>query len=399
MTKAIDWSDLELVRILGEGQAGKVWLANLKRQFKEFPANTPIAVKCYKNWVLDEAGQFERIIRELEVGRRLQHPNLVKMITIIRDPEGKPALVMNYYSGQILEDYLEEKRRQNLYIDLDIAFKIIGDLASVINAIHRAGAIHRDVKPANIILTDTGAVLMDLGVISSKDFPEQTTSGSFLGTIRYAAPEYLFGENYDSRIDVYALGAIAYELLESKRFLGEETQWARLIIKKGSQSIPFGYQSLQHRYGLNTTEFIRYIYERTLTKAEGRMIDITPLLGAINNGLWKRPFYIVNGKFIKGEPRVAYLGKLNEEMKAPLSQVVQDLRTKLRKQDRAFLRQLLDQKYHSFYNSPFWEFMFGRHIERLKEVGCLIDIEGIAGSDRAYRLHDSIIAAYRYGYL
>lgn len=288
MTKAIQWSDLELIKVLGEGQAGKVWLAKLNCQYKDFSIGSSVAVKCYKNWVLEKPGQYERIFRELGLGRKIQHPNLVKTLSIIVDPDGKPVLVMAYYAGETLESYLEKFRRKKdsidldklkealasgetlgsylddvwrkeNHIDLDFAFKIVGELASAISAIHQAGAIHRDIKPANIILSDRRPVLMDFGVITSKDFPEQTTSGEFLGTIRYAAPEYLFDGNYSPNIDVYSLGIIAFELFGEEQFLSEEAQWARLVVKKReAHDIRLNYPALQRRYGMNAAEFIKF---------------------------------------------------------------------------------------------------------------------------------------------
>ena len=426
MTKAIQWSDLELVQTLGEGRAGKVWLAKLKSQFKDFSIGALVAVKCYKSWVLEEPGQFERIIRELELGRRIQHPNLVKTLSIIRDPSGKPALVMAYYAGETLEGYLEGIRRKRIpiglinpaeieasggtlgsyleelwrkeeHIPLDVAFNIVGDLASAISAVHQSGAIHRDIKPANIILSDSGPILMDFGVISSKDFPEQTTSGEFLGTIRYAAPEYLFGESYDSRIDVYSLGAIAFELFGEKQFYSEETQWARLVVKKSSPYEHLSYSAIQRHYGLNTAEFIKFVVERTLAIVGKRITDVSTIAEAISNRLWERPFHIKDMRLIEGEPIVAYLGKQNDESKGPLNQVVEDLRERISKQDRAFLSRLLTEKYHTFRDGYYWSSMFSVRLSNFIEAGCLIaDSKEPAQS---YKLHEAVIAAYRYGYL
>lgn len=105
-------------------------------------------------------------------------------------------------AGETLEGHLDKVWKRENHVNIDTTFKIIGDLASAVNVIHQAGAIHLDIKPANIILCDDRPILMNFGVLSSKDFPEQTTRGEFVGTIRYAAPEYLFGEGYDSSIDI-----------------------------------------------------------------------------------------------------------------------------------------------------------------------------------------------------
>jgi serine/threonine protein kinase len=404
MAKAIAWFDLELIRMLGEGQAGKVWLAKLKHPLNDIPAGSSVAIKCYKSWVLEEPGQFERIIRELELGRKIIHPNLVKTLSIIRDPEGRPALVMNYYDGETLESYLENRRNRKVHTNLDFAFTIIGNLASAISTVHQAGAIHRDVKPANIILSDGLPILMDLGVVSSKDFPEQTTSGAFLGTIRYAAPEYLFGEGYNSSIDVYALGAIAYEFFKNEPFPSKETQWARLIVEKNKHEIRLDYRGLERRYGLNTTEFIRFILGRTLAKVEKRVIDLNYLSEVIRSRLWERPFYVDNDKLVEGEPKVRALRGKDKDSQSNLRDVMDDLRNVLTNEDIAFLRQLLKKDYYGIvnaynsYDHTYYDWHFSDKESRLQEAGCIVNIGGDEGGIM-YRLHETVIAAYRYGYL
>lgn len=400
MAKAIQWSDLEFVKVLGEGQAGQVWLTNLKRPYKEFGVGTPIAVKRYKNWVLEEPGQYERIIRELELGRRIQHPNLVRSLSIIKDPDGLPALIMAYYSGETLETYLDTSRRKQEHVNLDYAFRIVGELASAISAIHQAGAIHRDIKPANIILSNGSPILMDLGVISSKDFPEQTTSGSFLGTIRYAAPEYIFEGSCGLSVDVYALGAIAFELFGKERFFAKESQWARLIVAKSSTNeVRLDYPALQSRAGMNVTEFVKFILEQTLAKADQRTIDPSDISEVIKRRVWEKPFYISNGVLMEGEPKTLPLGESNEELRADLSLVVEELKKKLDKDVITELRQALAETYHT---SKIFPWRYGRSwLRRLEEAGCFVS-EGpidMSGDPDWYELHEAIIAAYRYGYL
>jgi serine/threonine protein kinase len=398
MTKAVEWSDLELVNMLGEGQAGRVWLAKLKRQFKDFPVGSLVAVKTYKSWVLEQPGQFERIVRELELGRRITHPNLVKTLSIIRDVEGKPALVMDFYDGNTLESYLEERRRQNIPIDLGFAFKIIGDLASVINALHQAGAIHRDVKPANIILSGDKPILMDLGVISSKDFPEQTTSGAFLGTIRYAAPEYLFGEEYDSRIDIYSLGAIAYELFNRELFLSMESQWARLIVAKTVDY--YGgfedFRELKNRFGMNIGVFIGFILKYALAEAESRTLNLSELIDLIEKRVWEKLTYTDHDKLVEGEPKVHYLGDWKEDAPvANLSVVVDDLNKRLSLEERVYLYRSIDRDY---WHLPITYLSSMSDIEkRLQAVGAT-GYGGHGVNPEDYFYHEAVIAAYRNDY-
>ena len=304
MKRAITWADLEIIKLLGEGQAGTVSLAKLKNDVGNLPAETLVAIKRYKNWVLEEPGQFERIIRELELGRKIKNVNLVETYSIIVDSKRKPTLVMRYYEGETLESYLKNLRNNKKEIDVGFSFEIVGALASALNTLHKAGAIHRDLKPANVILSNSGPVLMDLGVITSKDFPEQTHSYAFLGTIRYAAPEYLFGREYDWRVDVYGLGAIIFELFCRNLFDGKQTHWAHLIVQMAqSRELPLSYDELQSKFGLNVTEFIKFLIDRMLGSLKQRNIDLAAISSIVNERIWERPFYLNSkNEIVHGEP-------------------------------------------------------------------------------------------------
>jgi serine/threonine protein kinase len=412
MASAIKWSDLNIVQTLGEGHAGTVWLAKLSRQFNNFPVGTTVAVKRYKTWVMEEAGQFERIIRELELGRRITHNNLVRTISIIKDPEGKPALVMVYYAGVTLEEYLNQARSERRSIDISTAFQILGKLASALNTLHSAGAIHRDVKPANIILADNGPVLMDLGVVSSESFPEQTTTGAFLGTIRYTAPEYLFGESYDSHIDLYSIGAIAYELFSGEVFLSKETQWARLIAEKAKnrgKPFSFNYQMLQRHSGINVAEFTKFILNHTLTEPKDRNLNLCDFSEAVQKRLWERPFYSIGNRIILAEPMVLKLGEWRHARTGhslfvkskenfylfPLKAVVEDLRKRISQEDIKLIKKCLDEHY--------WEAdILDTHIPnryKLEDNGVIRWTQTDSSGVLFYEFHEAVRFAYQYGYL
>lgn len=311
MASAIKWSDLDFMETLGEGQAGIVWLAKLKSTIRGLDKGSLVAVKTYKAWVLEQAGQFERIIRELEIGRRIVHPNLLKSLSVILDPEGKPSLVMTYYVGETLERYLERTRAEKKPADVEYSFKIVADLASAIDTLHDAGAIHRDVKPANIILGSNGPILMDLGVVKSNDFPEQTTFGAFLGTIRYAAPEYLLGDVYDEKIDIYSLGAIVYELFMGQLFLEREKHWARLIVEKSSRHAYIASfrneQMLRQKYGDKIGSFLAIILSQTLSNDPSkRKLPLDNLAAAITNRLWEKSYHFDGQRFSGGIPKLRF---------------------------------------------------------------------------------------------
>ena len=232
MRRGLKWTDLELLDQLGTGHAGVVRRAKLRRPFLEFAKGELVAIKQYKMWVLEEPGQLERILREVETGRKVNHPHLVRTISIIFDDQNRPALVMKHYEGETLEQKLDGLRARNEQIELAFVLQAIEALAGAIDTLHQAGVVHRDVKPSNIMITPEGPILMDLGVISSRDFPEQTTTDSFLGTIRYADPLYLMGDPYEPKNDVYSLGAVISELISGKVFFGKYKNWARLIVER-----------------------------------------------------------------------------------------------------------------------------------------------------------------------
>jgi serine/threonine protein kinase len=144
MTSTLKWADMNLVRELGQGQAGSVWLANLKRPFRYLNEGDHVAVKIYRRWVFEQPGQYDRIIREIQTGSSIEHPNLVQTFSLIAGPEDLPVLVMRYYAGQTLEDYLKTHRDDRTWPLLDDAFQIIGGLASALAALHDRDIVHRD---------------------------------------------------------------------------------------------------------------------------------------------------------------------------------------------------------------------------------------------------------------
>jgi serine/threonine protein kinase len=215
---ALSWQDLELGNAIGAGQSAVVIQARLRRPILGLPEGSVVAVKRHKPWVLEQPGQLERIFRKVDTGRTVRHESLVLILGVVMDDGGRPALVMRYYDGPTLEDVLGKSRSDESPLPIGDGLQILRGLASAIDALHQNSVIHGDIKPANVIVTSTGPVLAAVGVIRSDNWPEHTTAGMFLGTIRYSAPEYLFGEAYDHRVDLFSFGAIAYEILVGRQF-------------------------------------------------------------------------------------------------------------------------------------------------------------------------------------
>jgi len=298
---ALSWQDLELGDVIGAGQSAVVIKARLRRPVAGLPEGSVVAVKRYKQWVLEQPGQLERIFREFDAGRTVHHENLVLVLGVLIDDGGRPALVMRYYDGPTLEDVLGKARRDKAALPVASGFRILRGLASAIDALHQNSIIHRDIKPGNVIMTGNGPVLADLGVIRSDSWPEQTTAGVFLGTIRYAAPEYLFGEAYDHRIDLYSFGAISYEVLVGRQFFERQQNWARLVAAKVTTHAMITRSRRVERLISKAKSLIEAVLEHTICPADRRDLDLGSFVCAMDHEWWDIDVSIENGHLV---PRV-----------------------------------------------------------------------------------------------
>ena len=157
----------------------------------------------------DTAQRFER---EARLGASLNHPNLVSVYDVVTDRESV-LIVMEYVDGRTLKDALAEAP-----LEEEMAMSVICDVAAGLDHAHAEGVVHRDVKPANILIRADGvAKLADLGIATAAESTRITRSGIVLGTAVYMAPEQLEGEEAGSAADVYSLAAVAFEALSGKK--------------------------------------------------------------------------------------------------------------------------------------------------------------------------------------
>ncbi|MBV8430450.1 MAG: serine/threonine protein kinase, partial [Solirubrobacterales bacterium] len=166
----------------------------------------------------DDVRGHSRLRREALVGASLTHPNLVSIFDILTTDHGEDVIVMEYVEGQTLADAVQTGAKP----DVGTTLKILAGVSAALDAIHEQGIIHRDVKPANILLGDAGSVkLADLGIAAVLDRTQITTAGTVLGTFSYMAPEQLEGDRATPAVDVYALAAVAFEALSGRRARNE----------------------------------------------------------------------------------------------------------------------------------------------------------------------------------
>jgi serine/threonine-protein kinase len=192
------------LRTIGVGGMARVHLAEDER------LGRLVAVKrLHADSPDDAALRFER---EAKLGASLNHPNLVSIYDIESDGESV-LIVMEYVEGETLQDAIGRgplpPRR---------ALAVVEDVAAGLDHAHRHGVVHRDVKPANILLRDDGvAKLADLGIASAAEQTAITRSGVVMGTASYMAPEQLDGGAAGPSTDIYALAAVAFEALSGEK--------------------------------------------------------------------------------------------------------------------------------------------------------------------------------------
>lgn len=232
MTKFLKFRLDELVSIhekLGEGAAGEVFRVTIKRGTDVFGEGAEAALKIYKPEILQYDNQLVRIERERQTGESLSHPNLIKIFasgSINFGGSRKPCLLMELASGLTLSKWVEK----NAPILPSKIRHIFLQMIYTVRYLHSRQILHRDLKPDNIIMGDNDQIkIMDFGVC--KPFSEATITGSdqFLGSIRYAAPEYLLDLEATESSDSYSLGAILFFLIYGKNIFYEEKLFSRLI--------------------------------------------------------------------------------------------------------------------------------------------------------------------------
>ena len=193
-----------VIRRLGSGGAATVFLCEDERLGRK------VAVKRMHAHSPEDITR--RLRREARLGASLSHPNLVSVFDTETYEEGV-FIVMEYVEGETLADALSRGP-----LDTRRALEILRALASALDHVHAQGIVHRDVKPANVLLGGDGSVkLADLGVGIALDDTRITQSGQVLGTPAYMSPEQIDGATPTPAVDIYALGAMAYEMLGGEK--------------------------------------------------------------------------------------------------------------------------------------------------------------------------------------
>jgi len=194
---------------LAEGGFGVVYLG------EHAASGARAAIKIPHAELAAQPDVLARFEREIEVVRKLRHPNVVEILDAGRLEDGRPWYAMELLTGMDLEAHLEVHGR----LPPDEAMAILEPVCAALEAAHQAGVVHRDVKPSNVFLCKEGGrrrvVLLDFGVAKLLDGsgPGLTTSRQIIGTLAYLSPEQLLGLPVDARADIYGLGVLLYAML------------------------------------------------------------------------------------------------------------------------------------------------------------------------------------------
>ena len=208
---------------LGVGGMSTVYLAFDERLERN------VAIKLLAEHLADDATFVSRFRREALSAARLVHPNIVQVFDFGFDErQHQHFIVMEHVAGQSCAELLRDRG----HLDVPHAVDYLSQSCKGLEYAHRNGVIHRDVKPGNLLVSDTGVVkLADFGIARATDQSSITQVGSVLGTAAYLAPEQARGEEAGPRSDIYSLGVVAYQLL-SGRLPYEAASLSELTLKQ-----------------------------------------------------------------------------------------------------------------------------------------------------------------------
>ena len=241
----------ELLQLLGEGSHGMVWLARQSHPRRK------VALKILKGTLADP--QLEsRFFREVELLAMLEHPGIARLYesgSVTTATGNVHWLAMEYVEGRTLQDWASSRPAPRHCVALLV------QLCQAVHFAHTRGVVHRDIKPSNILVdADNHPHIIDFGIAAAldrSDLTRMTVAGSVLGTLPYMSPQQLDGSQpSDPRWDVYALGAIAYELLGGQLphpgLTTAVSLLAAMKILDAAPPVPLGRISRENRGDLET---------------------------------------------------------------------------------------------------------------------------------------------------
>jgi tetratricopeptide (TPR) repeat protein/tRNA A-37 threonylcarbamoyl transferase component Bud32/TolB-like protein len=228
-----------IARFVAHGGMGELYEA------EDLELHETLAIKTLRSEILKQPRAIERFKREVHLARRVTHSNVCRVFDLFRDrPEGKEEIVfvtMEFLRGETLAERMKRSGRLSLAESLPL----IRQMASALGAAHEAGIVHRDFKPANVMLVDDSAgpraVVTDFGLafrginppgnlsVKGATWEVSSMGGALYGTLSYMAPEQIEGHEATAASDIYGLGLVIYEMVTGVRPFSGETPMAAAV--------------------------------------------------------------------------------------------------------------------------------------------------------------------------
>ncbi len=196
--------------LLGQGGMSAVYKGtdpNLRRT---------VAIKLIHGHLSDDPQFVSRFEEEAAAVAQLKHPNIIQVYDFDNDGDTY-YMVLEFVPGETLQARLRKLNQARAHMPPDEVRDLVAGVCDALEYAHQRGMIHRDVKPANVMITPEGQpILMDFGIAKIVGGKQHTATGNVIGTASYISPEQVRGETLDARVDIYALGVMLFEMLSGR---------------------------------------------------------------------------------------------------------------------------------------------------------------------------------------
>lgn len=266
----------EIDGVLGRGGMGIVYKG------KHVLMNRPVAIKMLHPEHAADDHVVARFQTEAQTLSQLSHPNLVSVFDFGVTANHEPYMIMDFHSGQSLDNYLIAQGP----LDSDIGLSIFKQVLSGLSIVHKAGIVHRDIKPSNIIVSqdrNPEVKIVDFGIAKNPSTEKErlkiTNTGEVVGTPRYMSPEQCTGKELDARSDIYALGCVMYECFTGKATFDGDSFYdmVRLHLNEAPSRLPFFQPGVSH-----PKELVEIIFKALNKNPDDRYQSAEEMLEALN---------------------------------------------------------------------------------------------------------------------